>query len=112
MVIFPSLLAYLCFNRGVALIGPNRAAPFLHLMPLFGSVLAILLLGEKFELFHLAERYELSVLEVPVRVEATWTDQGLHLRLTNEGTSELAVDPASFRYGSARDVTVTTAPTR
>ncbi|NEX00183.1 DMT family transporter, partial [Rhodopseudomonas sp. BR0G17] len=28
VVIFPSMLAYLCFNRGVALIGPNRSAPF------------------------------------------------------------------------------------
>lgn len=54
VVIFPSLLAYLCFNRGVALIGPNRSAPFLHLMPMFGSVMAIVLLGETFELFHLA----------------------------------------------------------
>jgi drug/metabolite transporter (DMT)-like permease len=36
-VIFPSTLAYLCFNRGIALIGPNRAAPFLHLVPVFGS---------------------------------------------------------------------------
>jgi drug/metabolite transporter (DMT)-like permease len=54
VVIFPSALAYLCFNRGVALIGPNRSAPFLHLMPVFGSVMAIVLLGEKPELFHLA----------------------------------------------------------
>jgi drug/metabolite transporter (DMT)-like permease len=54
VVIFPSMLAYLCFNRGVALIGPNRSAPFLHLMPVFGSVMAIALLGEKPELFHLA----------------------------------------------------------
>jgi drug/metabolite transporter (DMT)-like permease len=51
--IFPSLLAYLFFNRGVELIGPNRAAPFLHLMPLFGSALAIFCLGERLELFHL-----------------------------------------------------------
>jgi len=52
-VIFPSTLAYLCFNRGVALIGPNRAAPFFHLMPVFGSAMAIAFLGEKPELFHL-----------------------------------------------------------
>ena len=44
--IFPSVLAYLCFNRGVALIGANRAALFLHLVPVFGSVLAIVFLGE------------------------------------------------------------------
>lgn len=52
-VIFPSTLAYLFFNRGIAMIGPNRAAPFFHLVPMFGSAMAILLLGEKLRLFHL-----------------------------------------------------------
>ena len=52
-MIFPSTLAYLFFNRGIALIGPNRAAPFFHLMPVFGSAMAILLLGEQPRLFHL-----------------------------------------------------------
>jgi drug/metabolite transporter (DMT)-like permease len=50
--IFPSLLGYLFLNRGVELIGANRAAPFMHLVPVFGSVLAIVLLGERFEVFH------------------------------------------------------------
>jgi drug/metabolite transporter (DMT)-like permease len=36
----------------VALIGPNRAAPFLHLVPVFGSVMAIVLLGETLKPFH------------------------------------------------------------
>ena len=53
VMIFPSTLAYLFFNRGIALIGPNRAAPFLHLVPVFGSAMAILLLGERLRLFHL-----------------------------------------------------------
>ena len=52
VAVFPSILAYLCFNRGVALIGANRAAPFFHLIPLFGSVLAIGLLGERPQWFH------------------------------------------------------------
>jgi drug/metabolite transporter (DMT)-like permease len=52
VVIFPSTLAYLFFNRGIALIGPNRAAPFFHLVPVFGSVMAIVLLGEQPRLFH------------------------------------------------------------
>jgi drug/metabolite transporter (DMT)-like permease len=52
-LIFPSALAYLFFNRGLALIGPNRAAPFFHLVPVFGSALAILLLGEQLKPFHL-----------------------------------------------------------
>jgi drug/metabolite transporter (DMT)-like permease len=50
--VFPSLLGYLCLNRGIELIGANRAAPFMHLVPVFGSVLAIALLGERFELYH------------------------------------------------------------
>jgi len=53
ILIFPSTLAYLFFNRGVALIGPNRAAPFFHLVPVFGSAMAIVLLGEKLQPFHL-----------------------------------------------------------
>ena len=54
LVIFPSALAYMFLNRGIALIGPNRASPFLHLVPVFGSAMAILLLGEEPHLFHLA----------------------------------------------------------
>jgi drug/metabolite transporter (DMT)-like permease len=50
--IFPSLLGYLFLNRGIELIGANRSAPFIHLVPVFGSVLAIALLGERFELYH------------------------------------------------------------
>ena len=53
VLIFPSTLAYLFFNRGIALIGPNRAAPFFHLVPVFGSAMAIMLLGEQPRLFHL-----------------------------------------------------------
>src|SRR5664280_1751033 len=53
VVIFPSTLAYLFFNRGIALIGPNRAAPFFHLVPVFGSAMAIMLLGEQPRLYHL-----------------------------------------------------------
>ena len=53
VVIFPSTLAYLFFNRGIVAIGPNRAAPFFHLVPVFGSIMAILLLGEQPRLFHL-----------------------------------------------------------
>ena len=39
--IFPSLLGYLFLNRGIELVGANRAAPFMHLVPVFGSILAI-----------------------------------------------------------------------
>jgi drug/metabolite transporter (DMT)-like permease len=53
VAVFPSALAYLCWNRGVHLIGANRAAPFFHLVPLFGSVMAIVFLGERPQLFHI-----------------------------------------------------------
>jgi len=52
--IFPSVVSYFFLNRGIELIGANRAAPFIHLMPVFGSILAILFLGERPQLFHAA----------------------------------------------------------
>jgi drug/metabolite transporter (DMT)-like permease len=52
VAIFPSVLAYFCLNRGIELIGANRAAPFIHLMPVFGSILAIVFLGERPQPFH------------------------------------------------------------
>ena len=53
VAVFPSTIAYLCFNRGVQLIGANRAAPFFHVVPVFGAIMAILFLGERPQLFHL-----------------------------------------------------------
>jgi drug/metabolite transporter (DMT)-like permease len=53
VAVFPSTLAYLCFNRGVQLIGANRAAPFFHVVPVFGSAMAIFFLGEQPHWFHL-----------------------------------------------------------
>lgn len=53
VAVFPSTLAYLCFNRGVQLIGANRAAPFFHVIPVFGSVMAIVFLGEHPQPFHI-----------------------------------------------------------
>jgi drug/metabolite transporter (DMT)-like permease len=53
VAVFPSTLAYLCFNRGVQLIGANRAAPFFHLVPVFGAAMAIAFLGERPQLFHI-----------------------------------------------------------
>jgi drug/metabolite transporter (DMT)-like permease len=52
VAVFPSALAYLCFTRAVQLIGANRAAPFFHMVPLFGSAMAMVFLGERPQLFH------------------------------------------------------------
>ena len=51
---FPSLLAYAAWNRGVELIGANRAGPFLHLIPVYTAVLGYTLLGERLYPFHVA----------------------------------------------------------
>ncbi|MDQ2081826.1 DMT family transporter [Xanthobacteraceae bacterium Astr-EGSB] len=65
VAIFPSLLSYLFLNRGVELIGANRAAPFIHLMPVFGSAMAIAFLGERLHLYH-ALGYALVVAGVAI----------------------------------------------
>jgi len=52
LALLPSLAAYVFWNQAVAEIGANRAGAFLHLMPAFGSLLAVLLLGEAFRYFH------------------------------------------------------------
>jgi drug/metabolite transporter (DMT)-like permease len=52
VAVFPSTVAYLCYNRGIELIGANRAAPFFHMVPVFGAAMAIVFLGERPQLFH------------------------------------------------------------
>ncbi len=53
MAVFPSFVAYLLFNRGIELIGASQAGQSTHLMPLFGSLLAVVFLGEQFRSYHL-----------------------------------------------------------
>lgn len=50
--VFASVIAYSCWNEGVARVGANRAGFTIHLLPAFGTVLAILFLGEVFRPFH------------------------------------------------------------
>jgi drug/metabolite transporter (DMT)-like permease len=54
VVIFPAIAAYYCWQKGVEIIGPNRATMFIQLMPLFSAVMAIIIFNEKFELYHFA----------------------------------------------------------
>jgi drug/metabolite transporter (DMT)-like permease len=50
--VFASILSYLSYNRAVALVGPNTAGLTIYLVPVFGTVLAIFLLGEVPRLYH------------------------------------------------------------
>lgn len=52
--IFPSILSYVFFNRSVELIGPNRVGAYLHMAPFFGTIMAIIILGEELQYFHIA----------------------------------------------------------
>ena len=53
VAIFPSCLAQLYFMRSVDLIGPGRAGVFMNLVPVFTAILAVVILGEPFAVFHL-----------------------------------------------------------
>jgi drug/metabolite transporter (DMT)-like permease len=48
----PSVLAFVCWNQGVRQIGPSKASLFLHLMPVFGTLLSMIFLGEQLQLYH------------------------------------------------------------
>ena len=52
VVVFPAIAAYYCWQKGVQIIGPNRATMFIQLMPLFSAVMAIIIFKEKFQLYH------------------------------------------------------------
>lgn len=52
LAVFPSIAAFLCWNRGVALIGSSKAGIFLHLIPFFSALLSFLLLGEGIKGYH------------------------------------------------------------
>jgi len=54
VVVFPAIAAYYCWQKGVEIIGPNKASMFIQLMPLFSAVMAIIIFNEKFELYHFA----------------------------------------------------------
>jgi drug/metabolite transporter (DMT)-like permease len=52
VVVFPAIAAYYCWQKGIEIIGPNRASMFIQLMPLFSAVLAIIIFKEKFQIYH------------------------------------------------------------
>ena len=53
VAVFASIVAFFSWNKGVSIIGPNRASLFLHLIPVFSSIWAVTFLDEKFSFFHI-----------------------------------------------------------
>ena len=54
VAIFPAIAAYYFWQKGIEIIGPNRATMFIQLMPLFSAIMAIIIFKEKLELYHFA----------------------------------------------------------
>ena len=52
VVFFPGLASFFFWIKGISIIGANRAGAFLHLMPIFGAIMAILIFNEKFMFYH------------------------------------------------------------
>jgi len=71
-----SVVAFFAWNGGVAAVGVNKAGPFMHLVPVFGALLAILILGEVFRLYHLTAAIPI-VLGISLSATATGTFRGL-----------------------------------
>jgi drug/metabolite transporter (DMT)-like permease len=54
LAIFPSIIAYICWNQAVAVLGPNVVGFFNPVIPVFGIVFAVIFLGEPLRAYHLA----------------------------------------------------------
>lgn len=53
VAIFPSIVAYICWNKGIELLGPTTTGLFINLIPIFAAILAVPFLKETFAMFHL-----------------------------------------------------------
>ena len=52
VVLFPGLISFFLWIKGVGLIGANRAGIYLHLMPILGAIMAMIIFGEKILFYH------------------------------------------------------------
>lgn len=54
LAVFPSVLAFLFWQKGIEATSPGTAGYFIYLVPVFGTLLAVLTLGERLYWFHFA----------------------------------------------------------
>ena len=52
VVLFPGLASFFFWIKGISIIGVNRSGIFLHLMPIFGAIMAMIIFDEKFMFYH------------------------------------------------------------
>ncbi len=79
--VFPSLIGYIFYNRGVELVGPARAGLHLFLVPVFGAIFAMLFLNEKLYPFH-AVGFVLIIAGV---LAGTWKSAGMSVAVRRPG---------------------------
>ena len=53
VVLFPGLISFIFWIKGVSLIGANRAGIFLHMMPVLSAIMAMIIFDEKFMFYHM-----------------------------------------------------------
>ncbi len=53
VVLFPGLASFILWIKGISIIGSNRSGIFLHLIPIFSTMMAIIIFKEKFMIYHL-----------------------------------------------------------
>ena len=53
VVLFPGLCSFFFWIKGISIIGANRSGIFLHLMPIFGAIMAMIIFDEQFMFYHL-----------------------------------------------------------
>ena len=53
VVLFPGLASFFFWIKGISIIGAKRAGAFLHLMPIFGAIMAMIIFDEKFMFYHI-----------------------------------------------------------
>ena len=53
VVLFPGLASFIFWIKGISIIGSNRSGIFLHLIPIFSTIMAIIIFKEKFMIYHL-----------------------------------------------------------
>ncbi|MBB4952632.1 drug/metabolite transporter (DMT)-like permease [Agrobacterium vitis] len=51
--LLPSLISQTLYIKGVSIIGANRAGLFINLVPIFGTLLSVIVVGERLEGFHM-----------------------------------------------------------
>jgi drug/metabolite transporter (DMT)-like permease len=68
VMIFPSMFSQVFYARGVELVGPNRAAPSHNLIPVFGALGSVIILGERLEAYH----YAAAIIIIGGIVLAEW----------------------------------------